>query len=73
MSGRDAAFHDDPARAIQWRAFVRRSRFPDQPGELRRLVGDIRRFAMQPLSAVAEKKAFNVIWPAGGPWGSNEG
>jgi hypothetical protein len=66
--GLTPAFHHDPTRAIQWRAFVQRSRFPDQPGELRRLIDDIRRFARQPLAAVSEKKTFKAFWLAGGPW-----
>ncbi len=70
--GLTAAFHGEPARAIQWRAFVRRSRFPDQPGELRRLIDDIRRFAIEPLAAVAERKTFNAVWLAGGHWERDE-
>jgi predicted nucleotidyltransferase component of viral defense system len=36
------AFYTDRARAIQWRAFIRRSRFTEQSGDLERLVIEIR-------------------------------
>ena len=37
------AYSEDPARAVRWRAFVRRSRFGEEAGDLWRLVAEIRR------------------------------
>ena len=54
------AFYMDPARAVQWRAFVRRSRFTEESGDLETPVAEVRRFAY-PLLAAA----------AGGPWNTN--
>jgi predicted nucleotidyltransferase component of viral defense system len=62
------AFHADPAKAIQWRAFVRRSRFTEQHGGLEPLVAEVRNFLFPLLSAAAANKPFNALWPAGGPW-----
>jgi hypothetical protein len=62
------AFWSDPARAAQWRAFLRRSRFPEGPGGLQVLVSEVRRFAFPPLSAAAGEKPFEARWRAGGPW-----
>src|SRR5207253_7440613 len=45
------AFYADPARAIQWRAFVRRSRFTQELGDLEKLVAEVRRFALPVLAA----------------------
>jgi hypothetical protein len=68
--GLTAAYYGDPARAVQWRAFVRRSRFPEESGDLERLVADVRRFALEPLLAALEERVLKAAWRAGGPWGS---
>jgi len=62
------AFYADPARAIQWRAFVRRSRFTEKPGELEKLVAEVRLFALPLLAAAAAERLFKARWRAGGPW-----
>jgi Nucleotidyl transferase AbiEii toxin, Type IV TA system len=62
------AFYADPARAIQWRAFVRRSRFTEDSGELERLVAAICQFALPVLAAAAGVKPFKARWQPGGPW-----
>jgi hypothetical protein len=66
--GLTQAYRDDPARAIQWRAFVRRSRFSEESGELARLVTEIRQFALPMLSAIAAGNPFKALWKPGGPW-----
>jgi predicted nucleotidyltransferase component of viral defense system len=62
------AFSSDPARAIQWRAFVRRSRFTEEPGDLERLVAEVRSFVLPLLAAAAGEKPLVARWQAGGPW-----
>jgi len=62
------AFCADPARAIQWRAFIRRSRFVEESGELERLLAEIRQFAFPLLAAAAGEKSFKARWQPGGPW-----
>ena len=66
--GLTEAFYADPARAIQWRAFVRRSRFTGQPGDLEKLVAEVRRFAFPLLAAAGGERPFIARWPAGGLW-----
>lgn len=61
------AYSSDPARAAQWKAFVRRSRF-DSRSTLDELVGQVRDFAAAPLSATARNVPFRSQWQAGGPW-----
>jgi predicted nucleotidyltransferase component of viral defense system len=63
------AFYADRARAVQWRAFVRRSRFTEQSGDLERLVVEIRTFVFPLLAAAAGEKPLKARWQAGGPWG----
>jgi hypothetical protein len=65
--GLSAAYSSDPARAVQWKAFVRRSRFHSESG-LEEIVEQVRRFAAAPLSAIAKKDPFNLQWNPGGPW-----
>jgi predicted nucleotidyltransferase component of viral defense system len=67
-TGLTAAFSADPARAIQWRAFVKRSRFSEQPRDLEILVAEVRRFAFPLLGAAAAERPFKSRWQAGGPW-----
>ncbi len=62
------AFYADPARVTHWRAFIRRSRFVEESGELERLVTEIRQFALPVLSAAADEKPFEARWQPGGPW-----
>jgi predicted nucleotidyltransferase component of viral defense system len=62
------AFYVDTARAIQWRAFIRRSRFVEASGELERLVAEIRQFALPVLAVATAENAFKARWQPGGPW-----
>jgi hypothetical protein len=66
--GLTRAYWDDPARVLQWRAFVRRSRFGETEGDLMRLVDEIRPFLLPVLSKLAADKPFNSHWEPGGPW-----
>jgi predicted nucleotidyltransferase component of viral defense system len=66
--GLTQAYCDDPARTLQWRAFVRRSRFAEEAGDLTRLVEEIRPFVLPILSSVAAEREFGSRWKPGGPW-----
>jgi predicted nucleotidyltransferase component of viral defense system len=66
--GLTATYFEDPARAIQWRAFVRRSRFNEEVGDLAQLVSEIRLFALPVLAAIAAGSPFRAAWKPCGPW-----
>ncbi len=66
--GLTEAFGSDPARAVQWRAFVRRSRL-DSGWELENIVEQVRLFAAGPLAAAAEDRFFDLNWRPGARWG----
>ena len=66
--GLTQAYCDDPARILQWRAFVRRSRFGEEAGDLTRLIDEIRPFVLPVLSKAAAEHPFNARWKPGGPW-----
>jgi hypothetical protein len=66
--GLTQAYSDDRARVLQWRAFVRRSRFGDEASDLTRLIGEIRPFLLPLLSKIAAESTFRARWKPGGPW-----
>ena len=66
--GLTAAFYSDPGKATQWRAFLRRNRFPEEPGGFQALVSEVREFVSAPLSTAAGEKPFQGRWRPGGPW-----
>jgi len=64
-------FAHDPPKAVQWKAFVRRSRLAAAPEEFSLVVGRVREF-LQPIArAVTADREFAAHWPAGGPWQSS--
>jgi len=65
--GLTQAYGSDPARAMQWRAFVRRSRLKSE-SSLDELVAQVRDFSSAPLSAAARPIEFPRQWKPGGPW-----
>ena len=65
--GLTRAYSSDPARTLQWRAFVRRSRFGDEAGNLAHLVEEVR-FLLPVLSTIAFENRFKLRWKPGGPW-----
>ena len=66
--GLTEAYYNDPARSVQWHAFVRRSRLGEEAGDLAQLVARIRLFVLPALSTVAAQKAFKARWNPSGPW-----
>jgi len=66
--GLTPAFIADPSKPAQWRAFLRRSRFAEEPAALDELVTAIRAFASPPLSSASGDTPFSSTWPPGGPW-----
>jgi hypothetical protein len=65
--GLTQAFSSDPARAVQWRSFVRRSRL-DSNWQLDKIVEQVRVFASAPLAAIVKELPFDRKWRTGGPW-----
>jgi hypothetical protein len=60
--GLTRAYCDDPARTLQWRAFVRRSRLAEDAGDLTRLVEEIRPFVLPILPSAAAEREFGSRW-----------
>ena len=60
-------FMADPSRAVQWKAFLRRSRLEAQPDPAR-VVEIVELFIWPPLTAFRDDRLFISTWSAGGPW-----
>lgn len=65
-------FTDDYARqdskAMQWRAFVRRSELRDVPESFPAVWQSAMTFLRPVAEAVQRGLSFEAVWPAGGPW-----
>jgi hypothetical protein len=61
-------FAEDPAKASQWRGFLRKSRLTSAPSELDEVVEEIKGFLGPVAESVASSRPFEARWDAGGPW-----
>ena len=61
-------FASDPAKAVQWNAFVRRSLLADVPSDFSEVVERVRAFLQPVVIALTDRKSFDLHWEAGGPW-----
>ena len=61
-------FATDPAKATQWRGFLRKSRLQDAPGDLAEMVEAIALFLGPVAEALHGGRGFEPHWQAPGPW-----
>ena len=61
-------FAEDPAKASQWRGFLRRSRLGSAPSELGTVIAAIAGFLGPVAEALHEGRHFEGRWQAPGPW-----
>jgi len=66
--GLTPAFGSDASKLVQWRAFLRRSRFTEEPVALEELVTAVCAFVSPALSVAATNARFHSAWKPGGPW-----
>jgi predicted nucleotidyltransferase component of viral defense system len=67
-TGLTAKFAEDPAPAVQWTAFLRRSRLESQELSLGEVLSELRLFLLEPLEALRDGRDFERHWLPGGPW-----
>ncbi len=69
---RPAAFGDaftrNPIKIILWKNFIRKSRLNNAPETLDAAASSIAEFLVPLVGAIAQGKAFELHWKAGGPW-----
>lgn len=61
-------FAETEGKRAQWQAFLARSRIAAPAQDLDAVVCMLAAFLQQPLDAAQEGRAFDLSWPAGGPW-----
>lgn len=61
-------FAEEPAKAAQWKAFVRRSSLADAPAEFADAVRQVRDFLQPVAMQLAIKRSFDLHWLPCGPW-----
>ena len=61
-------FSEDPAKAAQWRGFLRQIRLDDAPRGLAEVVEAIATFLGPVAEALGERRPFRGRWRAPGPW-----
>jgi predicted nucleotidyltransferase component of viral defense system len=62
------SFSKDAAKQKQWIAFCKRSGLRDAAGTLDGLVGELVKFLVPPMTAVARGETFRLAWEPNGPW-----
>lgn len=61
-------FAHNPAKAAQWKAFVRNARLSNVPAEFAEVVAIVAGLAGPVLRAVATRQPFRQTWRNAGPW-----
>ena len=65
-------FTKDRQKKIQWNAFINKTGLDAKDHSLERIATVIEGFLMPPLQALTGEKGFELFWPSGGPWQTNE-
>ena len=64
----DPSFGVDRDKNIQWRGFIRKTKLIGAPDTFEEIIVAVKLF-LEPLArAIVERRAFNSIWTAPGPW-----
>lgn len=61
-------FASDPAKQIQWAAFLRRNRFGDAEASLSNVIQLLYTFLLPPALAASQTEPYQALWMPGGPW-----
>lgn len=62
------AFAEDPGKATQWQAFLRRTGLEERGAELSQVITELRVFLIPPILAVSKGEVLTQSWVDGGPW-----
>jgi hypothetical protein len=61
-------FANDPNKAAQWKAFVKRSLIATAPDGFSDIVREVRDFLQPVAFQLVKNDEFRSSWPRGGPW-----
>lgn len=65
-------FYIDTERSKRWRTYLNKNTLPGVPDDFNSAGAMIQSFLSPIWDALAEQKAFDMFWPAGGPWREKE-
>jgi predicted nucleotidyltransferase component of viral defense system len=65
-----ADFADDPRKAVQWRAFLGKSRLDAGGYGLAEVVVGLREFLQPVINAIRDHQVLELVWRPAGPWGA---
>ena len=61
-------FAEDPGKATQWQAFLRRTGLEEKETELSQVITELRLFLVPPILAASKGETLTKSWVDGGPW-----
>ena len=61
-------FFGNQDKAKQWSAFVSKSGITFQDADFVSIIGDLKKFLLEPLKAIRESNPFEMHWAKNGPW-----
>ncbi len=64
----DPSFGMDRDKNIQWQGFLRKTKLIDTPGSFEEVITVVKLFLEPLVTSIFERRAFNSIWTAPGPW-----
>ena len=62
------SFGIDKDKAVQWRAFIRKTKLTGVPARFEEIVAAVKLFLEPLVTSIAGQKPFSRIWTAPGPW-----
>jgi len=64
----DPSFGKDGNKNIQWRGFIRKTKLISVPESFEEIVAAMKIFLEPLAAAIVERRTFNSVWTAPGPW-----
>ncbi len=64
----DPSFGTDRDKDVQWKGYIRKAKLTGAPERFEEIVLTVKLFLEPLATSIAERKVFNHIWAAPGPW-----
>ena len=64
----DPSFGNDGDKNVQWQGFIRKTKLISTPESFEEVISIVRLFLEPLVTSIVERRSFNSIWTAPGPW-----
>ena len=64
----DPSFGIDGDKNVQWQGFIRKTKLISTPESFEEVISIVRLFLEPLVTSIVERRSFNSIWTAPGPW-----